>query len=841
MLWATIYFGGKIWLWPAASILAVALAVLFWSYLRSPASGGLRAICLALKILGLTALAACLLEPLWSGQRAKPGANLFVVLADNSQSMELEKGGPRQTHADRLKATLLSTPGDWQTKLEEQFQLRRYLFDSRLHHATDFSALDFSGRLSALNTTLRAVARRFEGRPLAGVLLFTDGNATDLQDGLLDATGLPPIYPVVTGGAEGASDLSVQDVAVTQTSFEDAPVTLQAQIKASGFTNPQVVAELFDLGHGTKGSPEETHSTNAPAPVRPPTTASQPLESQTARLVDDAEPISFRFQFRPKRSGVGFYRLRISARNPSVLGADAPEPVEATLVNNERILVVDRGRGPYRVLYVGGRPSWEFKFFNRALLEDDQIQVVGLIRVARREPKFEFKGRQGESSNPLFRGFDQKNEQTEQYDQPVLIRLNTHDEQELVGGFPKTEEELYGYHAVILDDVEAEFFTRDQLSLLLRYVSERGAGLLMLGGPDSFKSGKYERTPVANLLPVYLDAQEMTEAPDQLALALTREGWLQPWVRLRSNEIEERTRAEAMPGFHSLNRVEHIKPGAVLLAQVTDRSNHTYPALAAQRFGHGRTAALLVGDFWRWGMKDAAMQRDLGKAWRQMIRWLIADVPAQTALTIEPIPGDPNQSVQIQVRVRDKQFRLVDNATVNLVVTPVASAPKTLGKTAPGSSGPQAALSTQAPSAVASTQNTDGIRLTAQATTAEAGVYEATFVPRETGGYLVQAEALDDKGATIGLAEGGWTSDAVADEFRSLAPNRALLETLARNTGGQVIEESALEKFVTNLPDRKAPIQETYTLPFWHQATVFLFALLCFAAEWGLRRWKGLA
>src|SRR5258708_19530472 len=27
---------------------------------------------------------------------------------------------------------------------------------------------------------------------------------------------------------------------------------------------------------------------------------------------------------------------------------------------------------------------------------------------------------------------------------------------------------------------------------------------------------------------------------------------------------------------------------------------------------------------------------------------------------------------------------------------------------------------------------------------------------------------------------------------------------------------------------------------FWHQPAVFLFALLCFVAEWGVRRWKGL-
>ena len=84
--------------------------------------------------------------------------------------------------------------------------------------------------------------------------------------------------------------------------------------------------------------------------------------------------------------------------------------------------MVDRGLGTHRILYVAGRPNWEFKFLNRALTDDEQIQLVGLIRIAKREKKFEFVGRQGEQSNPLFRGSGLTNENTERYDQPVLVR-----------------------------------------------------------------------------------------------------------------------------------------------------------------------------------------------------------------------------------------------------------------------------------------------------------------------------------------------------------------------------------------------------------------------------------
>ena len=123
----------------------------------------------------------------------------------------------------------------------------------------------------------------------------------------------------------------------------------------------------------------------------------------------------------------------------------------------------------------------------------------------------------------------------------------------------------------------------------------------------------------------------------------------------------------------------------------------------------------------------------------------------------------------------------------------------------------------------------------------ETGLYETTYVPRETAGYLAEAVAADAAGVEAGRAQAGWTADPAADEFRSLKPNRALLETIARATGGEVVAPDKLDAFVANLPNRKAPITESWTLPLWHRASVLLFAFICFVSEWGLRRRKGMA
>ena len=84
---AGIFISGRDWLLPTAAGLAVALGLVGISYFRTRASHRLRLACAVLKLLGLAALLACLLEPMWSEQRAKPGANLFAIVADNSRSL----------------------------------------------------------------------------------------------------------------------------------------------------------------------------------------------------------------------------------------------------------------------------------------------------------------------------------------------------------------------------------------------------------------------------------------------------------------------------------------------------------------------------------------------------------------------------------------------------------------------------------------------------------------------------------------------------------------------------------------------------------------------------------
>ncbi|MBN2317049.1 MAG: hypothetical protein JXM79_24190 [Sedimentisphaerales bacterium] len=790
MLLGSFVIPASSWIWPAVLAFVAVVTLLVWSYRRSPELGVIHGIAFFLRFLGVLILALCLIEPVWSGRRAKSGANLFLVVADNSNGMTIRDRGEKRNRGEILHTALHGKGACWLDALADNFQLRQYTFDSRLHRTTDFAKLSFDGTSSAIGEVLRTIGQRYRDRPLAGVLLMTDGCATDIGEQFYDLSGVPPIYPVVIGNSKSPKDISLTNVTVSQTVFEDAPVTIQADVETSGYDGKSIIVELLE----------------SPGRV---------VESQTRNIHKNNEKQTLRFRLRPDRSGVLFYRLRVAEKvSQDDVTNKTEESTEATQANNQRSVIVDRGKGPYRILYVTGRPNWEYKFLRRAISEDEQIHLVGLLRVAKREPKYDWRGRPGEQGNPLYRGFDNKDEeQKEQYDQPVLVRLGTRDETELRDGFPKTAEELFNYHAVILDDIDAEFFSHDQMELLRRFVAERGGGFLMLGGKDSFQQGQFHRTPIGRILPVHLDRLPDVPKFSHPQLKLTREGWLQPWARLRDNEPSEKERLETMPEFCVLNRVGSIKTGALIVATISDNSPEQYPALVVQRYGNGRAGALTIGDLWRWGMKKPEMHDDMDTFWRQMLRWLVADVPHRVTLQAVQQHDRVNQPIIVRVRVRDKDFEPMEEASVAIHI-------ETSGT------------------------EQEKIQLNAEPVLSETGLFEAVYVPRYDGNYVAKAVVTDNEGLKIDEAETGWVVDREAHEFSSIKANRPLLEAIARQTGGRVIELDALDNFARNLPRIEAPISEAWIKPLWDLRgmlpAIFTFVLLCFIGEWALRRWKGM-
>lgn len=775
-------------LWLAAVIIAVAGVVLLWGYRKSPLHGLTKGVAMLCKLGAWALLAMCVTDPVWSRKQPKTGENEVVIVADNSASLNVAETHGGRTRGDLVQEALgrdAKSPPAWMDELGRMFRVKTQVVDERLQSVADMSKLDFKGSKSELGRALQTLRGGGAGSRTAAVVLVTDGHPTDAGALMRGTSSTVPVFPVLVGKAGPAPDLRIVEHSVTQTSFEDTPVTITARLAGNGYAGKEVAAVVLDE-------------------------QGKMVTSEKVKLAKDNEAQTLRLKVPAVKPGVSFFRLAVmEAALMKQIEKDAWKAAsqEATTANNERHIAVDRGAGPYRVLYVSGRPNWEYKFLRRALAGDTEVQMPSLIRIAKREPKFEWRGRTGETSNPLFRGFGDQGV-AQRYDQPVLTRLGTRDAKELGAGFPKAAEDLMGeYRAIILDDIEAGFFTQEQMNLMERFVSERGGALLMLGGQESFQLGGYDHTPVGRMLPVYLDRVSAQPAIENGRFDLTREGWLEPWTRVRAGREDDEKRLAEMPGFYAVNQTFSIKPGASVLAMIKagDDETSSFPALAAQRYGEGRVAAVTIGDLWRWGMRDEETHKDLEKAWRQIMRWLVVDVPDR----VEFVAAPDAERMKLEVRVRDRSFRAQDDVMVKIEVT--------------GPGGKKSELFAE-----------PGLK--------EAGLFEAEFYARETGAYRAVA-TVTGTGETVEILTKatGWVHDPGAIEFASLEPGRDWAQRVATESGGKVLELADLARLPEILKDIRVPVEETITTPFWHAPWVFAAVLALLGTEWFLRRRGGMA
>jgi hypothetical protein len=278
-------------------------------------------------------------------------------------------------------------------------------------------------------------------------------------------------------------------------------------------------------------------------------------------------------------------------------------------------------------------------------------------------------------------------------------------------------------------------------------------------------------------------------------------------MRLRTTEPDEARRLDGMPAFRVLNRNADPKPGAMTVAEVSDRAGQHFPALAVQRYGNGRSAAVLIGDTWRWGMRSPEAHADFDKSWRQWIRWALAGVPQRAAIDVTPDPEAPDRRRLVRVRVLEKDFQPARNARVQLRV--------------------------QAPGGAWSAVD-------AQPDPSEPGLFSAMVSGADPGAWIAEALATDRSDGFTARVSTGWASNPAGDEFRNLEPRSAELAALAAATNGALPDPERLDAWVAGLNKRPLPVMETQTVPLWHQAGWLALAIGCFAGEWGLRRWKGL-
>lgn len=451
---------------------------------------------------------------------------------------------------------------------------------------------------------------------------------------------------------------------------------------------------------------------------------------------------------------------------------------EALEGNNAREVLLDVRSERRKILYFEGEPRYEIKFLRRAVAADPEIQLVTLLRSA--EEKF--------------------------------LRLDVDDPEELAAGFPETREELFAYDGLVLGDVEASFFTGDQLRMIGEFVDRRGGGLIALGGRRALAEGGYAGTPLADALPIRLpEAAAGSDGPGVVSLSpeLTPAGRRHPAVRLAEGEEASRERWSGLPPVTTVNRVGEVKPGAVTLLGGTGEDGDRRPLLSYQRFGRGLAVAFPVQDTWQWQMGAQVPLEDESHEtlWRQLLRWLVSGVPGRVQVQVAGERVPPDGTALLRAEVDDERYLRLNRASV------VA---RVIGPTG---------LETELPM---------------DWTVIRDGEYAARFQPTQEGLHTVRVEATGPEGG-VAVGSGHFDVAPVQVEHFEAGMNAPLLEQIARETGGRFYEMEDLSALPEDIVYTESGEARMERMPLWDMPALFLLLVGLIGAEWGYRRWRGLA
>ena len=489
--------------------------------------------------------------------------------------------------------------------------------------------------------------------------------------------------------------------------------------------------------------------------------------SEKVELPSDGSPATVRIRAKASEPGPRLFRFKV-----------APQEGEVVTQNNVREAILNVRDDTERILYFEGEPRWEFRFLNRAVADDKNLLSVSLQRTA-----------------------DNK-----------YMRLRG-DADEIVGGFPKTREELFKYRGLILGSVEAGLFSGDQLQMIADFVDRRGGGLLVLGGPRSLGEGGYGGTPVADALPLVIDPRTRASEPAPLArlkISPTRPGQTHAVTQLAPTEAASIARWNELPLVTSVNAPLLPKPGATVLLNGTDESGRNQNVLASQPYGRGKAIVLTVQDTWVWQMDASISVEDQTHEnfWRQMLRWLVDGVPDVVDVRASADRVDPGEPVTLDATVVDPQFVELNDATVMARVT----RPDGTAETVP-----------------------------LQWTGERDGHYRGTFVSTKAGPYEVAVDASRAGGQAVGSSTTYVRAVPSEAEYFDPTMHAQPLRRIAEETGGRFYTAGAAKGLAEDVRVAGRGVTAVEERELWNMPIVLITLIGLVCAEWGYRRVVGLA
>ena len=463
----------------------------------------------------------------------------------------------------------------------------------------------------------------------------------------------------------------------------------------------------------------------------------------------------------------------------------APRLGEALTDNNTKTFPISVARDKIRVLLVCGSPTWNYRFLRQAFKQDPSVDLISFVIL--RTPS---------------------------------DVVNVPESQLSLIPFPTQRlftQELHNFDLIIFENFSFQsYFPWYYLENVRDYVREGGA-FAMIGGSLAFAQGGYAGTPIEEILPVTMrpDRNDYRTLPQRMLL--TQEGMRHPITRLASDPQENERVWQSLTDLDAINLVAQAKPDATVLGVSSGRfvGSTAAPLLAIQRFGKGRTLALMTDYTWKWNFQMAG-QLDSNQYYlqfiRQLGRWLIRD------------PG----LKQVRIMADATEFPLGSEVTGTVQVLQDDYQPATQATT------------------TAKLQTPSGIgQALPLVPTSNPGEFAYRFPADDAGLYSLDVQA--DIGPTTREANRLLLRVSnLGGEQQNAAPNHVLLKEIADQTGGTffAINDpgrpplSSLIDFFGGQPDYK--VLEEHRQRLRESFPMLILVLTCLAVEWWWRRRVGL-
>jgi uncharacterized membrane protein len=706
-----------------------------------------------LRLLAVLLAVLALLRPTWITTIKTPRLSTFLVLLDTSRSMNLPSGRSEQKRWQAQQQALASVQ-DKLASLANKATVRVLGYDQKLH------PLEFSG----------------------GKIKFPEaagGEQTDigttLSEALLTEQGKPLLGVLLLGdGTQTAFDPQVETQQAARRMRDDFAAPLytvtfglagdaaQARDLAidrldEQFTvfvkNEVLIRGLVRVrGYAKQDLPVELVLTDDK-------NQSQTIGRRTIRAGEDNRQVEVEFPYTPQAPG--HYRLTMRA---------IAQPDEQVTKNNQLDAFLTVLEGGLRVLYLYGNLPFEQRAIRRAINASPDIELDDYY-------------------------------------------VDTRDRRKLPINLPA--DIATKYDAFLIGDLHFDAIGKGNDSLIAGAV-EKGKGLLMLGGNNSFGRGRYRGKKIGEALPITYDRLEEADFNEQQLERFFLKGPL-GMVPTGSSAITRLTGGsdnaavwERLPKLAWANKFYGTKQEAGV--RVLLETPQGAPLLVSGEYGAGRTLVFAGESTYRWPL--AGFSREHNRFWRQIVLWLVQ--------------RDDLSKNEVWVKLDQRRV----NPGTKLAIQAGA-------RTAAGDPIAEARLET--------TLIRPGGKREALTLNRDKDDFRGVVQPSEAGDYAIETMAYEGD-RLVGTARAEFMVFDRDVELSTPAADPDLMQSLAawtREDGGRVVSPDDLPKLIEELAERPPEYEVRQTR--WRLAgtsgDAWLFLLLMtsvLTSEWFLRKRWGL-